>query len=118
MMGLYIHGKMAGYRANTRSFNGKEITNHELGIQVERENQFGVTESETLIVRMPQALINPTMINQYQGMIGKDVIVPVWVGTYIGKNGAGYQYNLDSKKPIELDKPGVASSPVKSVGAA
>lgn len=115
LKGTYIFGKMAGYNSTSRQYQGREIVNHEIGVQIESTNQYGMIETQTINIRMPQSLINQTMISQYQGMAGKDVAVPVWISAYTGRTGANFQYNLDSKKAIELVKP---AATVKSVGVA
>lgn len=112
-MSLVLIGLCHGYNKNVRTFGEKEFTDHNLLIEVEATNRYGIPERKTEAVKLSKAMIDRGMQHVWDQLKGQQVSVPVFVGTWVSKAGsAGYDMYLSGDgKPLNLQLAPAAEKP-------
>lgn len=101
---LLLTGLCHGYKANTRNFNGQEFVDHLLLIETQDTNQYGISETKTVSIKLSKADLENGVQHSYDQLKGKPVTAPVRVGTWASKAGnAGFDFWLSGdRKPVNM----------------
>lgn len=103
-MSLVLIGLCYGYNKNTRTFGEKEYTDHNVLIEVEAINRYGIAERKTEAVKLSKAMVDKGMQHVWDQLKGQQVSVPVFISAWVSKAGsAGYDMYLSGEgKPLNL----------------
>lgn len=103
-MSLVLLGLCHGYNCNTRQVGQNTFTDHQVLIEVEQINQFGIPEVKTVAVKLSKKHMEQGLNNVWNQLKGKGVSIPVFVGAWASKAGnAGYDLWLSGDgKPLNL----------------
>ncbi|QHQ15592.1 single-stranded DNA-binding protein [Pectobacterium parmentieri] len=95
-MSLLLKGKFLG--ARNREFTNAQgsYSFYELGVENQRPDGWGGQQSVQTAVRIPKKFVDAGILEKFQRLAGKNVLVPVWVDAYTGKSGAQVQITLES----------------------
>lgn len=111
-MSLVLIGLCHGYNARNRTVGQNTFTDHNILIEVEQLNQYGIAERKTEAVTISRGLMEKGIQHVWDQLKGKQVSVPVFVSTWTSKAGkAGFDlYLAGDGKPLNLQlKPAVAA---------
>ncbi|MDE8755935.1 DNA-binding protein [Pectobacterium polaris] len=95
-MSLLLQGKFLGARNREFSNASGSYSFYELGVENLRPDGWGGQQSIQTAVRIPKKFVDSGVLEKFQRLVGKTVLVPVWVDAYSGKNGAAVQITLES----------------------
>jgi hypothetical protein len=113
-MALVLLGLCHGYNSNQRQVGDKSFTDHQILVEVEQLNQYGIPEVKTIAVKLSKKHMEQGLNNAWNQLKGKTVSVPVFVGAWASKAGnAGYDLWLAGDgKPLNIQaiKPVAAAS--------
>lgn len=95
-MSLLLQGKFLGARNREFTNSSGSYNFYELGVENLRPDGWGGQQSVQTAVRIPKKFVDAGVLDKFQRLVGKNVLVPVWVDAYSGKNGAAVQITLES----------------------
>ena len=100
-MSILIRGKFLGARNREFTNSQGNYNFYEIGIENSRPDGWGGSQSVQTAIRVPKKLIDSGVLNKISSLTGKNVEIPIWVDSYVGKNGAAVNFFLESDQIIE-----------------
>lgn len=97
--GLMFNGICLGVKQITRTGNNGPYTQSFLGISVQRDTGYGLTD-EIVDIQVPKKFLDDGSFSTLNNYRNKLVSAEVWVRAYPSKSGVGYGYMLGSSELV------------------